>query len=278
MPECIEVAWTADCLKQLLIGKRYYNEVVIDVFSHGKQLFIQMNDNSFINIHFGLTGYLSIYPDQKYHKGTLVFRNKDIETGGINLYYYDKVHLGKITPLSSSEYQEKIQKLGLDVMNMAEFTLTNFKTILSGKKISISKFLMEQKYISGIGNYLKSEILYQARISPHTKVNQLSPIQIANLFSSIRVVVYNSYLMGFVNQHKKEYNQIADNFSLDKVPLSKTAEELGINNPHSYRFEVYEKEHNSLGNKVTKEEIDGRITYYIESLQKNTSNINKIIQ
>ena len=180
--------------------------------------------------------------------------------------------------LNEDEYNDKINKLGLDVMNPKDFSLSSFKAIISGKKISISKFLMEQKYISGIGNYLKSEILYQARISPHTKVNQLSPIQIANLFSSIRVVVYNSYLMGFVNQHKKEYNQIADNFSLDKVPLSKTAEELGINNPHSYRFEVYEKEHNSLGNKVTKEEIDGRITYYIESLQKNTSNINKIIQ
>ncbi len=279
MPECIEVAWTADCLKQLIIGKLYHNKVVVDVFSHGKQLFIQMEDNSYLNIHFGLTGYLSIYPNENYHRGTLIFTNsKTVGAGGISLYYYDKVHFGKIIPLSYSEYQDKIQKLGLDVMKPQEFTLGNFKTVIGSKRISISKFLMEQKYISGIGNYLKSEILYQARIFPHTKVDQLSSIQIANLFSSIRVVVYNSYLMGFINQHVTEYNQIAKNFNLQSIPLSRTKEYLDVKNPIPYRFEVYEQEKNSLGNKVTKETIDGRATFYVESLQKDLTYIKKIIE
>ena len=33
--------------------------------------------------------------------------------------------------------------------------------------------MMEQKIISGIGNYLKSEILYQSRISPHVLIHDL---------------------------------------------------------------------------------------------------------
>ena len=31
--------------------------------------------------------------------------------------------------------------------------------------------MMEQKYISGIGNYLKSEILYHSGINPHNIIS-----------------------------------------------------------------------------------------------------------
>jgi formamidopyrimidine-DNA glycosylase len=253
MPECIEVAWTADCLKYLIVGKSIDNKKVEDVFSHGKQLFIQLEHGFYINIHFGLTGYLSVIPNEKYLRETFRFNNTTI-------YYYDKLHFGNVKILNQNEFEEKIGKLGIDVMDPSQFTCANLKKLIKGKKMTIAKFLMEQKYLSGIGNYLKSEILYHVRLSPYTKAGDLSETDVLNMCDAIKGIVYNAYLAGFTNQGAREYNWIAGNFKMSNVPLSKV---LPLKNPRPYTFEVYEREQDSYGNKVIKEEIDGRATYYV---------------
>ena len=49
------------------------------------------------------------------------------------------------------------------------------------KNIIICDFLKEQKYFSGIGNYLLSEILYGAEIKPDRKLQDLSDKEIETL-------------------------------------------------------------------------------------------------
>ncbi len=256
MPECIEVAWTADCLKKMIVNKEYENSQVLDVFTHGKQLFIQLSNGKYINIHFGLTGYLSTISNKNYLRHTFVF-------GNVRVYMYDKLNFGKWFILDQVGYLSKIESLGLDVMNPNEFTITNLTNIVSGKRVSISKFLLEQKYISGIGNYLKCEIIYHLKVSPKVKMNDLKQNQILQMYDIIRFILFNAYFKGFTNQTKKEYNDIARNFGMAEVPLTKCKKDYDMKNPVPYTFEVYEQDHNSLGNPVVKEMIDGRMTYYV---------------
>ena len=54
---------------------------------------------------------------------------------------------------------------------------------------------MNQKFYSGIGNYLRSDILYDANISPLKKLDKLTNKEIQNLFKSIVKIMNWNYKM-----------------------------------------------------------------------------------
>ena len=67
-------------------------------------------------------------------------------------------------------------------------TLDTFKTKISDKRLQnkqICDFLMEQKYFSGIGNYLRAEILYRAKINPTKLLSHFDSNSIKLLYESI---------------------------------------------------------------------------------------------
>ena len=52
---------------------------------------------------------------------------------------------------------------------------------------------MKQKYTSGIGNYLKAEVLYRAKMNPTKKLHELSDNEIKTLYDSIMFQLILSY-------------------------------------------------------------------------------------
>lgn len=49
----------------------------------------------------------------------------------------------------------------------------------------ICDFVMEQKYCSGIGNYLRAEIFYRIRMDPRKKLGSFTDVDIRNLYDTI---------------------------------------------------------------------------------------------
>jgi formamidopyrimidine-DNA glycosylase len=71
-----------------------------------------------------------------------------------------------------------------------------FKQKLCNKRIGnkqICDFLMDQKYCSGIGNYLRAEILYRARLNPRKPIKELKDTDIINLYNTILTQMLLSY-------------------------------------------------------------------------------------
>ena len=64
------------------------------------------------------------------------------------------------------------------------------------KKKEISDFLLEQKYFSGVGNYLKSDILYHARIKPDRTLESLNDQEVKNLLDSTMFIMHESLKHG----------------------------------------------------------------------------------
>ena len=64
------------------------------------------------------------------------------------------------------------------------------------EKKEIAKFLLDQDKFSGIGNYLRAEILYDSKIDPFRKVGSLSKKEIDNLFKSTKKIVLKAYECG----------------------------------------------------------------------------------
>ena len=78
---------------------------------------------------------------------------------------------------------------------------------------------MDQKaLVSGIGNYLVAEILYDAKINPHNELNKLSPKELNKLAHSMRKITkyayyYNTigYMIPFKHFMKKHIDAINNN-------------------------------------------------------------------
>ncbi|MED6222045.1 hypothetical protein PIB30_118509 [Stylosanthes scabra] len=68
-------------------------------------------------------------------------------------------------------------------------TLEEFTESLHKKKTEIKPLLLDQSYISGIGNWVADEVLYQARIHPRQTASSLSDESCAALHKSIKEVI-----------------------------------------------------------------------------------------
>lgn len=90
--------------------------------------------------------------------------------------------------------QGTLKKLGPDIFT-EEFSLENWRRLLCDhKNKNITAFLMDQNIISGIGNYIKAEVLYSAKISPLRKVSSLTDAEAEKLYEAIRIIPRLSYM------------------------------------------------------------------------------------
>lgn len=116
------------------------------------------------------------------------------EDGGA-LLYSDSRKMGKIyldegdaggpahaasIPLFSSQ--------GIDISSEA-FTLPVFRAAIAGKRQQVRVFLMDQAVLSAIGNAYADEILFDARIHPKARCNELAAPEVERLYASVRAVM-----------------------------------------------------------------------------------------
>jgi formamidopyrimidine-DNA glycosylase len=69
------------------------------------------------------------------------------------------------------------------------FGYREFRKIFSGRKSEIKPALMNQGLIAGIGNIYSDEILFQARIHPRRKTNDLTEKELKSVFDNIKEVL-----------------------------------------------------------------------------------------
>ena len=80
-------------------------------------------------------------------------------------WFDDQLHYGTLKYCDSKTTTARLSRLGPDVCRIpAQLSYDVFEELLTRRpQWDISKFLMDQTKISGLGNYLKSDVLYLAR-------------------------------------------------------------------------------------------------------------------
>lgn len=109
------------------------------------------------------------------------------------LIYADSRHFGLLSIAhNDKEFQFFMKDVGPSWIQ-SSITLDQFLGVIRNRRFKADKrivdFLVEQKYFSGIGNYMRSEILYLAKISPHRPLNTLSNTDIKHIYESIYIVI-----------------------------------------------------------------------------------------
>jgi formamidopyrimidine-DNA glycosylase len=266
MPEGPEIKYLGEICKKYIIGLELYNiksnsktvvtipkkSKVINVITKGKLLIIVCEDYYF-HIHCGLTGWIT-FEDPKYPRYEIEFRTDD-NTKTLRAYMDDSRRFSKLKILKKQAHEKELNKLGIDIFS-DEFTYDFFKSQISETNKKIVAFIMEQNKFCGIGNYIKNEALYYAKIDPHRTCNDLDEDEIKKLYESIIFVSYSNCLE-LLEQNKE--------LKIDKHFIQKLK---SVNPELPYKFKVYQQEKDPKGHKIIKAEINGRKCFYVKEIQK----------
>lgn len=207
MPEGPEVRTVADKLNFLIDyeitavyvdvpkyidGKIETPCVLREVYSFGKKLIFRMEkydgDFQYLIFSLGMTGRIQYEPD--------IHSKVSLEFNGFMLYFVDSRGFGGLEIRDTKGYNKIINKLGPDILSEEVDSETWFKIFEKKKRAKIEAVLLDQSVISGIGNYLKSEILYFSGILPNRLVGTLSQEELENLRYHSHRIIRLSYSFG----------------------------------------------------------------------------------
>lgn len=134
----------------------------------------------------GMTGW---WKDEEDKHARLMIEFDD----GSILYYSDQRNFGNFhLSFDRDELEKKLKTIGPDLLT-GDVPYDVFSSRLQKKNWAICKALMDQSVLSGVGNYLKAEILYRARLSPFRQISDISDEEMNRLYLSTMAVMTESY-------------------------------------------------------------------------------------
>lgn len=201
MPELPEVETIVNHLKQHVVGRKVVSlrsntprlfrarkdfvkarngvvgRKIEDVERVGKNIIFRLSGGGGFLIHLMMTGKLLLDPEEPRKHDRLIIHL----SGSRKLVFNDIRKFGRFRLVGSEE-----KFVGADPLKIIP---REFKKLLSGKGMRIKNFLMNQKFLAGIGNIYADEILWRAGISPPRTVDKISAAKIKKLYNSIRYVL-----------------------------------------------------------------------------------------
>jgi formamidopyrimidine-DNA glycosylase len=192
-----------------------------------------------------------------YMKNSLNHLNFEIITSEGTLYYYDVLSYGTLKCIDNKNDLDKVLTLiGPDIMD-TKTTFEIFKNQILKKnnlEKKIGNIIVNQKIISGIGNYLRADILWLSKINPFRKVKRISEHELQNIYNNSKILTWGIY------DEKKALilNIIKKNTKL----------------PSKYNrlFFIYLQDKDIYDNKIIKKELyegsQKRFIYYVPNIQK----------
>lgn len=271
MPEGAEVKRVADSLHSRLSGKwiqniiiypesRYYMKGPIPyldeiqfplfisrIFSRGKKILFECDDSEENRVT--LVSALAMAGRWQYEKGK--HSGIELKFSDFSCYFDDQRHFGTFYVCLNEEILKDVMKgVGPDFLT-EEISFESYNDVLSNKyvqKKEICGFLLEQKYFSGIGNWVRAEVLYESRIAPNRIISTLSEEEKRKIhYFSIKILreayqVRGLTIMNYIDP-EGEYG--------------------------TYEVKVYSKEKDPFGHDVVRNVFkDKRTMHWVPALQK----------
>lgn len=208
----------------------------------GKFIYSKIGEDLFMWNSLGMSGG---WRDQRGKHAHFSFKFSE----GSEVFFDDVRRFGNIEFINFEKLLKKLEGVGPDMLNSdVPFDLF-YSRIAKNPNKNICKVLMDQKVISGVGNYIKSEALYRAGISPHHLVGEIPKQKLGDLCTWIKSICRKSYEQGGATL--ATYTDMDNNHG-DFV----------------FSFNVYRKEMDPLGNKVIHEvTADDRMTHWVPEIQ-----------
>jgi formamidopyrimidine-DNA glycosylase len=186
-------------LRSRLVGEKFTS-----VSRRGKYLYASLGrDKPVLILHFGMTGFIAHFRDPEREPGHA--RLLIAFASGSYLAFDDQRKFGGVSFADDAEEFFRAKNLGPDAMGL---TCKEFMSLLERSRRQIKPLLMDQSFISGIGNLYSDEILYQAGVHPLTRSDILDPVSRMELYRAMRSVLKTAV------ERNAEFNRYPENWLL----------------------------------------------------------------
>jgi len=266
MPELPEVETIKRFLNSQIIGKKIkeitifksksfigdpkaiIGAKIIAIERRAKILIIKLSNNKNLLVHLKMSGQLVLNEklNNKYTRIIISFNDNS------QLFFNDLRMFGWIKVIDNLNLKSQISKFGPEPFDK-KFTTDYMKNIFSRTRRPIKLVLMDQEKIAGIGNIYANEILFDSRINPLKRANQLPREDIKILRYSILRILREAI----------KYNGSS---ATDEAYIQPTGEK----GSYQKHFSVYQREKEKCkrcGNKIERINLGGRGTFYCSACQ-----------
>ena len=188
--------------KKIIIGQK-----IVNILRRSKYILIYLNNNYVISSHLGMSGKFLIKNNRyknflktSYYSKEFSSKHNHLEfifSNNFRVIYNDPRRFGFfiLDEVSKLEFNKFLNKLGPEPLGR------NLKKnyLISKMKLTqrtIKTLLMDQSFISGIGNIYANEILFLAKIKPNKISSRLNLVEITRLYLSISKVLKRALKLG----------------------------------------------------------------------------------
>ena len=237
--------------------------VKVDRFS--KYLILSLSNNSFCLLHLGMSGTIHLVFNNKknfltntsfYNSPILPKKHNHVEIifDNLKIVYNDPRRFGFIQIINNfSLLKKRFAHLGPEPFHL-NFNMKYVLSFFKNKKKNIKDFLLDQNFVSGIGNIYASEVLFYSKIRPN------KPAFLLNKKECKKIINYSKkVLLHAINEGGSSIRDFK-NISGNEGNFQK-------------EFKVYQRENlnckrsNCLGI-ICKKIISNRSTFFCNSCQK----------
>ena len=174
-----------------------------------KYLLFFFDNDIVMLVHLGMTGkFFFINREKIKHKTSFYYDlndDKDKKHDRIIFYlsnnqkliYNDIRKFGfiKFIKQVNLEQNTHLKYLGPEPLSI-KFNIGYFKNYIKGRKRTIKDLLMDQKFISGLGNIYVNEILFFSGIRPTKKIKKLTTFEIQKIIKFSKKIISKAIVLG----------------------------------------------------------------------------------
>ncbi len=187
--------------------KNLENKKVTKVSRFSKYLIINFYEGKFCIIHLGMSGTIHlIKKDLKSNFTNLSFYNSpslpkkhnhiEIIFDDFRIIYNDPRRFGFFQIIKNNiDLKKRFSHLGPEPFDK-KFNLIFFKKFIKARNKKIKDLLIDQKFVSGIGNIYASEILFHCKINPNKKIKLLNKDECSRIILSSKKILIKAIKKG----------------------------------------------------------------------------------
>ena len=238
---------------------------IINVSRFSKYIILTLDNYIYCLIHLGMSGTLHLINYKKnekitnmsfYHSKILPVKHNHIKIkfSKFMIVYNDPRRFGFFKILKNEkELKNFFKRLGPEAIS-SDFNLKYIQNKLSNKKKNIKNFLLDQNFVSGIGNIYANEILFYCKINPFKIARNITYKEINKL------VKYSKLILN-----------LAIKYGGSSIRDFKNTK--GVTGLFQNEFKVYGKENKNCSRKncqgkISKFFISNRSTFFCNLCQK----------
>ncbi len=232
-----------------LVGRRVHA-----IEPHGKALLTRFEGGLSLYSHNQLYGVWKVSAPGRWPQTTRSLRVA-LSTAKKSILLYSASDI-ELWPTERLREHPFLSKLGPDVLDAQLTTEAVFERLDTSRfrGRSLTALLLDQGFLAGMGNYLRSEVLFEAAIAPQRRPRDLDDAERLALAQALLEVPRRSYTTRGVARRSR----------------SRLRADLQVDHGEAFRFRVFDRsgEHcEACGSDIQRETLGGRRLYWCPRCQ-----------